>query len=163
MTDTDECIFTSSGRFFGGNLVQNNGEVGLQLVGGSSAEFFVLTLQDGTIGQTIVQGHSGTGVNVVQSSAAAFNGPNVIRHNGSASDSLRSGIRIEHSNVTLDGTTIAGNTGPGIVASESSCKPAVRCCGSEQLGRWCTSKVPVEQRRFLASHDFCERGIIRFL
>jgi hypothetical protein len=111
---------TSSARFFGSNLIQNNGEVGLQVVGGSSAEFFAFTLPDGTIGQTIVQGHSGPGVNVVRTSAATFNGPNVIRHNGSALDSLRSGIRIEHSNVTLDGTSITGNTGPGIVASESS-------------------------------------------
>jgi hypothetical protein len=111
---------TSSARFFGSNLIQNNGEVGLQVVGGSSADFLAFTLADGTIGQTIVQGHSGPGVNVVRTSAATFNGPNVIRHNGSASDSLRSGTRIEHSNVTLVGTTITGNTGPGIVASESS-------------------------------------------
>ena len=111
---------TSSARFFGGNLIQNNGEVGLQVVGGSSAEFFGFTEPDGTVAETVIQGHSGPGVNIVRSSAATFNGANVIRHNGSASDSLRSGIRIEHSNVTLDGTTVAGNTGPGIVARESS-------------------------------------------
>ena len=111
---------TSSARFFGGNLIQNNGEVGLQVVNGSSAEFFAFTLQDGSLGQTIVQGHTGPGVNVVRTSSATFNGPNLIRQNGSATDSLSSGIRIEHSNVTLAGAKVAGNTGPGILARQGS-------------------------------------------
>lgn len=111
---------TSSARFFGNNLIQNNGEVGFQVVGGSSAEFFAFTLQDGSIGQTIVQGHTGPGVNVVRSSAATFNGPNLIRQNGSATDVFSSGIRVERSSLTLDGARVGGNTGPGILAGQGS-------------------------------------------
>src|SRR5262249_45823639 len=65
---------TSSARFFGGNVIQNNREVGLQVVAGSSAEFFAWTLANGTIVGATIQGHSGPGVNVVRSSAATFNG-----------------------------------------------------------------------------------------
>jgi hypothetical protein len=112
---------TSSARFFGGNLIENNGEVGLQVVNGSSADFISLILPDGTVSVTTIEGHSGPGANVVRSSAADFNGPHIIRHNGSASDVLASGIRVEHSNVSVEsGATVAGNTGPGIVAEESS-------------------------------------------
>jgi hypothetical protein len=112
---------TSSARFFGTNLIQNNGEVGLQVVNGSSVDFLGQTLPDGTASATTIQGHSGPGVNVVRSSAATFDGPHLIRRNGSASDELRSGIRVEHSNITMEnGATVAGNTGPGIVAGEGS-------------------------------------------
>ena len=90
------------------------------MVNGSSVEFFGHTLPDGTISATTIKGHSGPGVNVVRSSGATFNGPHLIRGNGSTSAALRSGIRVEHSNVTLNGTTVSGNTGPGIVAEESS-------------------------------------------
>ena len=111
---------SSSGRFFGDNIIENNGEVGLQVVSGSSVDFFGQTLPDGTILATTIAGHSGPGVNVVRSSAANFNGPHFIRRNGSASDLSRSGIRVEHSSVTVAGTNINGNTGPGITADESS-------------------------------------------
>lgn len=112
---------TSSARFFGTNLIQSNGEVGLQVVNGSSADFFGQTLPDGTVSATTIEGHSGPGVNGVRSSAATFNGPTFIRGNGSASDPLRSGIRVEHSSVTVEnGTSISENTGPGITADEGS-------------------------------------------
>ena len=111
---------TSSARLFAENLIQNNGEVGLQVVGGSSAEFFAFSLQDGSIGETIVQGHTGPGVNVVRSSTATFTGPNLVRQNGSTTDPLSSGIRVEHGSVTLDGARVAGNTGPGILAGQGS-------------------------------------------
>jgi hypothetical protein len=112
---------TSSARFFGSNLIQSNGEVGLQVVNGSSAEFFGETLSDGTVSATTISGHTGPGVNIVRSSAATFNGPHAIRRNGSTADFFRAGIRVEHSNVTVqDGTSVVGNTGPGISAAEGS-------------------------------------------
>ncbi len=111
---------TSSARLFGNNLIQNNGEVGLQVVGGSSAEFFAFPLQDGSMGETTIQGHTGPGANIVRSSAATFNGPNLVRHNGSAFDPLSCGIRLEHSNLTLNGTKVVGNTGPGIRVTQGS-------------------------------------------
>jgi len=110
----------SSARFFGNNIIENNGEVGLQVVSASSAGFFGHTLPDGSIVATTIAGHSGPGVNVVRSSAAIFNGPHQIRGNGSAGDIFRSGIRVEHSDLTLAGAKISGNTGPGITADESS-------------------------------------------
>jgi hypothetical protein len=55
----------------------------------------------------------------VRSSAANFDGSHLIRANGSAPDALSSGIRIEHSNVTIqDGASVSGNTGPGIALEE---------------------------------------------
>ena len=112
---------TSSARFFGTNLIQNNGEVGLQVVSGSSAHFFGQLLPDGTVSATTIQGHTGPGVNVVRSSTATFDGPAVIRRNGSTGDELRSGIRVRNSTVTMDsGATVEGNTGPGILADEGS-------------------------------------------
>lgn len=87
---------------------------------GSSADFFSLTLPDGSIAVTTIAGHLSTGVNVVRSSAANFNGPHLIVRNGSTSDIFRSGIRVEHGNVTVAGTSVNGNTGPGITADESS-------------------------------------------
>lgn len=115
-----DLVDTSSARFFGNNLIENNGEVGLQVVNGSSAHFLGGTLSDGSIEATTIAGHSGPGVNVVRSSSASFDGPHIIRRNGSTLDMFRSGIRVEHSNVTLAGTNIHGNTGPGITADESS-------------------------------------------
>jgi len=110
---------TSSARFFGSNVIQSNGEVGLQVVNGSSAEFFGMVSSTGTNLGTTIQGHSGPGVNIVRSSAASFAGPHVIHANGSTADVLSSGIRIEHSNVTVqDGTSVSGNTGPGIALEE---------------------------------------------
>jgi hypothetical protein len=115
-----DLLNTSSARFFGTNRIQGNGEVGLQVVNGSSAEFLGQVLPDGSISATTIQGHSGPGVNIVRSSAAAFNGPHIIRQNGTSTDFLRAGIRLEHSNLTVNGATVSGNIGPGITVAEGS-------------------------------------------
>lgn len=115
-----DLVDSSAGRFFGNNVIENNGEVGLQVVNGSSAEFFGSILGNGSIAAATIAGHSGPGVNVVRSSAANFHGPHLIRGNGSTGDIFRSGIRVEHSDLTLAGAKISGNTGPGITADESS-------------------------------------------
>ncbi|HTS37408.1 MAG TPA: right-handed parallel beta-helix repeat-containing protein [Candidatus Solibacter sp.] len=107
---------TSSGRFYGTNIIENNGEIGLLMLNGSSANFF-----GGPSGASTISGHSGTGVLLIDSSSLTFDGPHVIRGNGSATDTLRSGIAVGHGNLELfNGATVQGNTGPGVTADESS-------------------------------------------
>ena len=107
---------SSSGRFFGTNTIQRNGEIGLLLLNGSSANFL-----GGPSSATTISGHSGTGVLIADSSTLTFDGPHVVRGNGSATDALRSGIAVGHGNLELfDGAIVEGNTGPGVTADESS-------------------------------------------
>ena len=99
-----------SAQFFGKNVIRNNGDVGVQILG-SSVAF------NGRA--TVIEGHATLGVNVVRQGELSMGGPHLIQNNGSATadSTLRGGIRVSRASVTLqNGVQIIGNVGPGIRA-----------------------------------------------
>lgn len=117
-----EVFNAGSATFFGRNVIQNNGEVGLQ-VWGSSVFFTGSILPDGTLDATIIEGHATVGVNVVRLGELTMNGPHQIQSNGSSSadPTVRGGIRVNRGSLTLlNGVQISNNTGPGIRADQNT-------------------------------------------
>ena len=116
-------VFRSgSAQFFGKNMIRNNGEVGLQIVG-SSVGLGGRALPDGTVLATVIEGHSVLGVNVVRLGELTMNGQHKVQNNGdpTADSTLRGGIRLIRSSLTLlGGAAINNNTGPGIRADQNS-------------------------------------------
>jgi hypothetical protein len=85
--------------------------------------FVMLPLPDGSLSATIIQGHNIVGVNVVRSGELTMRGPHQIQNNGSsiADSTLRGGIRLNRSSLTLGGgVQITGNTGPGVRADQNT-------------------------------------------
>ena len=112
-----------SARFFGRNVIQNNGDVGLQVWGSSVLFTGGGTLPDGTLNATIIEGHATAGVNVVRLGELTMNGPHQIQSNGSlvADPMFRAGIRVARGSLTLtNGVQISNNTGPGIRADANA-------------------------------------------
>jgi Right handed beta helix region len=112
-----------SAQFFGRNVIQNNGDVGLQILGSSVAIFGSGTLPDGSLRSTIIEGHATVGVNVVRLGELTMSGTHQIQNNGSlaADPTLRGGIRVARGSLTLtNGVQISNNTGPGIRADQNT-------------------------------------------
>jgi hypothetical protein len=116
-------IFNSgSATFSGKNTIRNNGEVGLQILG-SSVAFNGSVLSDGTLNATVIERHSILGVNVVRMGELTMSGPHQVQNNGdpAADSTLRGGIRLVRSSVTLaGGADVSNNIGPGIRADQNS-------------------------------------------
>ena len=111
-----------SAQFSGRNVIQNNGDVGLQ-VWGSSVFIAGSILPDGTLDATVIGGHARVGVNVVRLGELTMNGPHQIQNNGSAAadPAVRGGIRVSRSSLDLlNGVQISNNTGPGIRADQNT-------------------------------------------
>ena len=112
-----------SAQFFGRNVIQNNADVGLQILGSSVAIFGRGTLPDGSLRSTIIQGHATVGVNVVRLGELTMSGTHQIQNNGSlaADPTLRGGIRVVRGSLTLtNGVQVSNNTGPGIRADQNT-------------------------------------------
>ncbi len=111
-----------SAHFFGRNVIRNNGDVGLQVLG-SSVLFTGGILPDGTLNATVVEGHATVGVNVVRLGELTMNGPHQIQNNGTATadPTLRGGIRMIRGSLTLNnGVQVSNNVGPGIRADQNT-------------------------------------------
>ena len=112
-----------SAQFFGRNVIQNNGDVGLQILGSSVGIFGRGTLPDGSLRSTIIQGHATVGVNVVRQGELTMSGTHQIQNNGSlvADPTFRGGLRVSRGSLTLNnGVQISNNTGPGIRADQNT-------------------------------------------
>lgn len=112
-----------SAQFFGRNVVRNNGDVGLQVLGSSVSFNGGGTLPDGTVRASVFEGHATLGVNIVRMGEVTFNGPHTITNNGNltADSTIRGGIRVNRSSLTLNrGVQVSGNVGPGIRAEQNS-------------------------------------------
>lgn len=112
-----------SAQLFGRNVIRNNGDVGLQILGSSVAISGRGTLPDGSLNSTIVEGHATVGVNVVRLGELSMSGTHQIQNNGSlaADPTLRGGIRVVRGSLTLtNGVQISNNTGPGIRADQNT-------------------------------------------
>jgi hypothetical protein len=117
-----DVFHAGSANFSGRNTIQNNGDVGLQVLG-SSVVFNGRILPDGTLFATVIEGHAIAGVNVVRFGELSMNGPHQIQNNGTATadPTLRGGIRVVRGSLTLNrGVDISNNTGPGIRADQNT-------------------------------------------
>jgi hypothetical protein len=111
-----------SAHFFGRNVIRNNGDVGLQVLG-SSVLFTGGILPDGTLNATVVEGHATVGVNVVRLGELTMTGPHQIQNNGTATadTTFRGGIRVVRGSLTLNnGVQVSNNVGPGIRADQNT-------------------------------------------
>lgn len=112
-----------SAHFFGRNVIRNNGDVGLQVLGSSVLFTGGGTLPDGSLKATVIEGHATVGVNVVRLGELTMSGPHQIQNNGTAAadPTLRGGIRMIRGSLTLSGgVQISNNTGPGIRADQNT-------------------------------------------
>jgi hypothetical protein len=118
-----DVFWGGSAQFFGRNVIRNNGDVGVQVLGSSVAFNGNGTLPDGSVRATVIQGHATVGVNVVRLGQLTMAGPHQIQNNGTATadPTLRGGIRVSRASLTLqNGVQITGNVGPGIRADFST-------------------------------------------
>jgi hypothetical protein len=114
-----DVLNAGSAQFFGRNVIRNNGDVGLQILGSSVAFNGNGTLPDGSVRAAVIEGHTILGVNVVRLGELTMSGPHQIQNNGTATadPTLRAGFRMQRSSLTLqNGVQVTGNTGPGIRA-----------------------------------------------
>ncbi len=111
-------LHRSSVEFSGENTVQNNGAFGLQVAQNSVANFSTIPAFMGSPGVTTIEGHTVVGLNVVNGGTVTFAGPHKVRNNGTATQALRSGIRVGRNSflTTGGGTEITNNVGPGVRA-----------------------------------------------
>jgi hypothetical protein len=94
------------------NVIQSNGAVGVSVNLGSQATFFE--------GAQITN-HSSAGVDVYANSQANFFGANQILRNGTSTDPLSAGIRVDgNSEAFLRGGDVSQNNGPGFLALVNS-------------------------------------------
>jgi hypothetical protein len=108
-----------SAHFFGRNVIRNNGDVGLQVLGSSVLFSGGGTLPDGSVRAAVIEGHATVGVNVVRLGELTMSGPHQIQNNGTASadTTLRGGIRTNRGSLTLNNSVqIRNNVGPGVRA-----------------------------------------------
>lgn len=114
----------ASAHFFGRNVIRNNGDVGMQILGSSvRIDGNNGTLADGSTQVMVVQGHNIVGINAARSAELSMHGPHQVQGNGSvgADTTLRGGIRLNRSSLTLNGAVqIGNNVGPGIRADQNS-------------------------------------------
>ena len=106
-----------NGTFFGQNLFQNNGNVGVTVAGNANVLFFQRVLPDGTVRAAIIEGHTHTGISVANLGVLLLSGGHQVHNNGSptAPDFLRSGVSISRGAMTATGAMITNNDGPGIL------------------------------------------------
>jgi parallel beta helix pectate lyase-like protein len=110
----------ASATLFSAFNIANNGSTGISINGGSSITFYSGIDAQGKNAVTNIAGHSLVGMALNQSSAAQMYGPHVVTKNGSANadPTARGGISLEGSSLTIgSGTSVSGNTGPGIRSS----------------------------------------------
>src|SRR5712692_341344 len=118
-----DVLEAGSAQFFGRNVIRNNGDVGLQILGSSVAFNGGGTLPDGTLRATVIEGHATVGVNVVRLGELTMNGPHQIQNNGTATadPTLGGRIRMIRGSLTLNnGVQVSNNTGPGIRADQNT-------------------------------------------
>jgi Right handed beta helix region len=102
----------STGRVDGQNTIENNGALGVR-VDSSTVTFF----GDST-GSTTITGHR-FGVGVSSGGELTFAGPHQITGNGTLTN--EGGIHVERSSLNLlNGATVSGNTGTGILGDAHS-------------------------------------------
>jgi hypothetical protein len=107
--ESSEISFWSAGQ---PNLIQSNGATGVSVNLGSQATFFE--------GAQITD-HTGTGVDVYGNSQANFFGANQVLRNGTSTDPLSAGIRLDgNSEALLRGGAVSQNNGPGLLALVNS-------------------------------------------
>lgn len=94
------------------NIIQSNGATGVSVNLGSQATFFE--------GAQITN-HTSAGVDVYANSQANFFGLNQVLRNGTGSDPLSAGIRVDgNSEAFLRGGDVSQNNGPGLLALVNS-------------------------------------------
>jgi hypothetical protein len=105
---------------YGGNIVQNNATVGVEVTEGSRAVFW--EVQPAFPGLVTIENNPVAGVEVTLHGQADFRGRNKIRNNGSKTEPLRAGMRVDGTSQLLlvGGNEVSGNTGPGIFADINS-------------------------------------------
>ena len=115
----------SEATFWGRAVFRDNGPFGVYLEGGSHVTFSeccTANPNQPVILTTLVEGHTGIGVNATMNSQAFFRGANQVLHNGSPGDPTSAGIRIDGNSHAFfeGGTEVAGNVGPGILVDLNS-------------------------------------------
>ncbi|HYK37276.1 right-handed parallel beta-helix repeat-containing protein [Alloacidobacterium sp.] len=96
----------------GGNILQNNGAVGLEVGLGSEVALY---------SNVVISGHTGSGVELYAQGQLYMFGPNVISQNGNAGDARSAGVVVDgNSEAYLRGGTLSKNEGPGILALVNS-------------------------------------------
>jgi hypothetical protein len=110
----------ASATLYSAFYIANNASTGISVNGASSITFYSGVDSQGKNTFTMIAGHSIVGMALSQSSAAQMYGPHVVTKNGSANADAgaRGGISLEGSSLTIgSGTSVSGNTGPGIRSS----------------------------------------------
>jgi Right handed beta helix region len=107
--ENSEISFFSFGQ---PNIIQSNGPTGVSVNLGSQATFF-----DGVQ----ITGHSEAGVDVYANSQANFSGANTVQRNGTLSNPLSAGIRVDgNSELFMRGGDVSVNNGPGVLGLVNS-------------------------------------------
>lgn len=118
-----DILDSGSALFVGRNVIHNNGDAGVQVMGSSVRFEGAGVYPDGTPAIAVVSGHNILGVNVIRMGEVTMNGPHQIQNNGSlvADPALRGGIRLNRASLALqNGVQVTGNSGPGIRADQNT-------------------------------------------
>lgn len=108
--NSEVSFWTVSGGF--PNVIQSNGPFGVSAGFGSQVTFW-----DGTQ----ISDHSGPGVDIYANSQAYFYGQNRVFRNGTSTDHLSAGVRVDgNSEVLMRGGEVSLNNGPGVLALVNS-------------------------------------------
>lgn len=96
----------------GGNIVKDNGPVGLEVGMESEVALYV---------NVVISGHAEAGIDMYAGGQLYMIGPNLISQNGSSGNPRSAGVVVDgNSEAYLRGGTISTNEGPGILALVNS-------------------------------------------
>lgn len=108
--NSEVSFWTVSGGF--PNVIQSNGPFGVSAGFGSQVTFW-----DGTQ----ISDHRGPGVDIYANSQAYFYGQNRVFRNGTSTDHLSAGVRVDgNSEVLMRGGEVFSNNGPGLLGLVNS-------------------------------------------
>jgi len=110
----------SSVEFDAPTMIQNNLNSGVNVVEGSSAQFFGFVDSSGIAVPNTISGNPLIGLNIY-SATARLQGPNEISNNGTGMQQLHAGVRVDLNASLISAGSgdikITANTGPGIEAT----------------------------------------------
>lgn len=110
----------------GGNIINNNGPLGLNVGMGSQVALYE---------NVAISGHTGPGIALYAQAQLYMYGSNVVSNNGNAGDPRSGGVVLDgNSEFYLRGGTLSSNQGPGILALVNSSVDSVGATFSGNTG-----------------------------
>lgn len=110
----------------GGNIVKDNGPVGIEVGMGSQLALYE---------NVAISGHTGSGIDLYGEGQLYMHGPNLISQNGSSGNPRGAGVVVDgNSEAYLRGGTISTNEGPGILALVNSSVDSVGATFADNTG-----------------------------